>query len=74
MKRSTLEMMCGWILTSWSLITQEIIVECFKKMGLLNALDGRDCDVMWDTIKREGEYGKGDDEDEDGKGEDEGEE
>ena len=45
-RRPFLELMCSWIIQSWTLITRDIISKSFKKTGISNALDGSEDDIL----------------------------
>ena len=46
-KHPSLELMCSWILQSWTFITSDIISKSFKKTGTSNALNGSEDDNLW---------------------------
>ncbi|KAH8042464.1 hypothetical protein HPB51_023474 [Rhipicephalus microplus] len=38
-KKPSVELLCSWVIETWSMISPEIIVRSFKKTGISNALD-----------------------------------
>jgi hypothetical protein len=52
MKRPTITEVCDWVITSWQLVKEEIVVKSFKKCGINNALDGTE-DVLFEDSESE---------------------
>lgn len=46
-KRPSIQLMCEWILQSWSMISADIVKKSFKKTCISNALDGTEDDECW---------------------------
>ena len=42
-----------WILTTWLCISQEVIVKCFKKYSMSNAMDETDA-MLWNDSEEDG--------------------
>jgi hypothetical protein len=59
-RRSSIEMMCGWKRRAWNMVSTKIITKSFLKIGITNALDGSEDDMLWNgdenvDAKRESE-------------------
>jgi hypothetical protein len=45
-RRPLIEMMCDWTVRSWHMVSTKIITKSFLKIGITNALDGSEDDML----------------------------
>lgn len=50
-KRSPVEVLCGWIVEAWREIFDDVVRKSFKKTGISNALDASEDDLLWSSDK-----------------------
>jgi hypothetical protein len=44
-----------WIITAWQRVSPEVTVKGFKKCCVSNAMDGTDCDMLWNGSEEDGD-------------------
>ena len=49
-KKSSVTILCQWIIMAWQCISPEVIVKCFKKCCIFNAVDGPE-DMLQNCIE-----------------------
>jgi hypothetical protein len=55
LRRAKLSDVCGWVKRSWDNISEEVIIQSFKKCGISNSLDENDIDEIIQDSDKENE-------------------